>query len=131
MSRSISNINEMRVEPSELRELISLSPAMEPKDCSSGVATLEAMVSGLAPAMLADTEIMGKSTWGKGATGRKIKASPPDNTMARHSNVVATGRMMKTENSLMGWPRHRQDAGCERYGHAAPGGRTADKSQGR
>src|SRR5690606_38043494 len=66
ISRSRSNISEMRVEPSELRELISLTPEIAPSDCSSGVATLEAMVSGLAPDMLADTEIMGKSICGKG-----------------------------------------------------------------
>src|SRR3546814_902083 len=110
MSRSRSNIKEMRVDPSELRELISLSPAIEPSDCSSGVATLEAMVSGLAPAMLADTEIIGKSTCGKGDTGRKTKASPPDNTMARHSSVVATGRTMKMEKNLIGLIHPRQTA---------------------
>src|SRR3546814_9252567 len=60
MSRSRSNIKEMRVEPSVLRELISLRPAIDPSDCSSGVATLDAMVSGLAPASLAETDIMGK-----------------------------------------------------------------------
>src|SRR3546814_18715618 len=41
MSRSRSNIKEMRVEPSVLRELISLRPAIDPSDCSSGVATLD------------------------------------------------------------------------------------------
>src|SRR3546814_10429596 len=87
MSLSKSNIKEMRVDPSELRELISLSPAIEPSDCSSGVATLDAMVSGLAPAMLVDTEIMGKSTCGKGETGRKTKASPPDRSEEHTSEI--------------------------------------------
>jgi hypothetical protein len=40
-----------------------------PKTLSKGVATVAAMVSGLAPGKLADTEMVGKSTWGKGATG--------------------------------------------------------------
>src|SRR5690606_18156911 len=85
-----------------LRELISLSPAIEPNDCSIGVATLDAMVSGLAPAMLAVTEIMGKSTCGRGETGMKKKASAPDSTSARHDKVVATGRMMKSAKNLTG-----------------------------
>jgi hypothetical protein len=36
---------------------------------SSGVATAEAMVSGLAPGRFADTCIVGKSTCGSGETG--------------------------------------------------------------
>src|SRR5690606_28971880 len=117
---SISNIKEIRVEPSELRELISLSPEIVPSDCSSGVAALDAMVSGLAPAMLADTEIMGKSTCGKGATGRKTQASPPDNTMSRQSSVAATGRMMKAASSLMERLHHRRAGCCDTLGYAAP-----------
>ena len=42
---------------------------MRPKRRSSGVATAEAMVSGLAPGSAADTEMVGKSTRGRGATG--------------------------------------------------------------
>src|SRR5690606_8105085 len=97
----------MRVEPSVLRELISLTPDIEPSDCSSGVATLDAMVSGLAPAIRAVTEIMGKSTCGKGATGRRIKARPPASTSATHSKVVVTGRRMNSVNSLMTAARPR------------------------
>src|SRR3546814_17377525 len=85
---SRSNIKEMRVEPSVLRELISLRPAIDPSDCSSGVATLDAMVSGLAPASLAETDIMGKSTCGKGATGRNKKASPPVSTSAAQNSEI-------------------------------------------
>jgi hypothetical protein len=36
---------------------------------ATGVATVAAMVSGLAPGKLAVTEMVGNSTWGKGATG--------------------------------------------------------------
>ena len=40
--------------------------------CSSGVATDEAMVSGLAPGRLAVTLIVGKSTLGSAATGSRL-----------------------------------------------------------
>ena len=40
--------------------------------CSSGVATDEAMVSGLAPGRLAVTLIVGKSTFGSAATGSRL-----------------------------------------------------------
>ena len=43
---------------------------MRPNWRSSGVATAEAMVSGLAPGRPADTSMVGKSTWGSGETGR-------------------------------------------------------------
>ena len=67
---------------------------MRPNWRSSGVATAEAIVSGLAPGMLADTEIVGKSTWGSGAIGSKWKAIPPASATATVSSVVATGRWM-------------------------------------
>ena len=111
MSRLMSNISVMRVDPSVLRELISSSPAIVPNDCSSGIATLEAMVSGLAPANRAVTEIMGKSICGKGATGRKIRDIPPANTHASQISVVATGRTTKIESHLMRAPpvaRHQR-----------------------
>ena len=68
-SRSRSNWRVRLVEPSELTEVISDSPAMRPKRRSSGVATAEAIVSGLAPGRPAETLMVGKSTRGKGATG--------------------------------------------------------------
>ncbi len=45
-------------------------PAMVENCFSSGVATEEAMVSGLAPGSAADTCSVGKSTLGRSATGR-------------------------------------------------------------
>ena len=42
---------------------------MRPNCRSSGVATADAIVSGLAPGRLADTEMVGKSTCGSGDTG--------------------------------------------------------------
>ena len=48
-----------------------MTPAMRPNWRSSGVATADAIVSGLAPGRPAETEIVGNSTCGSGATGRK------------------------------------------------------------
>ena len=68
-SRSRSNCIVIVVEPSALAEVISVSPAMRPKRRSSGVATAEAIVAGLAPGSDAETEIVGKSICGSGDTG--------------------------------------------------------------
>jgi len=56
--------------PSWLEDVIWFTPAMRPNCLSRGVATAEAMVSGLAPGRPAETEMTGNSTWGRGATGR-------------------------------------------------------------
>ena len=48
-----------------------MTPAMRPNCRSSGVATDEAIVSGLAPGRPALTLIVGNSTCGSGETGRK------------------------------------------------------------
>ncbi len=55
---------------SELTEVIWLMPGISENCRSSGVATFDAMVSGLAPGRLAWTWTVGKSTLGKAATGR-------------------------------------------------------------
>ena len=55
--------------PSELIEVIESMPAMVVNWFSSGVATEDAMVSGLAPGRLAVTCIVGKSTLGRSLTG--------------------------------------------------------------
>ncbi len=59
MSRLSSNCSVTLVEPSELEDVISVTPAMRPSERSSGVATVEAIVSGLAPGSEAETEIVG------------------------------------------------------------------------
>ena len=69
MSRLRSNISEMFVEPTELVEFIWLSPAIAPRWRSSGVATLVAMISGLAPGIDAWTPMNGKVSCGSGETG--------------------------------------------------------------
>jgi hypothetical protein len=49
MLRSRSNCIVIAVEPIPLVEVISASPGMAANCCSSGVATADAMVAGLAP----------------------------------------------------------------------------------
>ena len=74
-----------------LVEVICVTPAIWENWRSSGCATAEAMVSGLAPGSEADTLTVGKSTFGSGATGRSGNATMPANATAIISNVVATG----------------------------------------
>src|SRR5690348_734569 len=62
MLRERSNCRVMLVEPNWLVEVIWLTPAMRPNCRSRGVATEEAMVSGLAPGRPAFTLITGYST---------------------------------------------------------------------
>jgi hypothetical protein len=95
MSRSRSNCSVMRLEPSDEDEVISFTPAMRPSWRSSGVATVEAMVSGSAPGRLAVTVITGKSTCGSGDTGSCVKATAPARVRPIASRVVATGRRTK------------------------------------
>ena len=59
------------------------------------------MISGLAPGKLAETEIVGKSTWGKGETGKTLKAMAPMRIMPAVNKVVATGRRMKGAEMFM------------------------------
>ncbi len=57
--------------PDVLFDVISDTPAMRASRRSNGVATEAAMVSGLAPGSDALTRMVGNSTCGSGATGRK------------------------------------------------------------
>ena len=100
ISRDRSNCSVIRVEPCELFDVISVMPAMLPSARSSGVATLDAMVSGLAPGRLADTEIVGMSICGKAATGRRKYASSPSSTTPIQISVVATGLRMNGAERL-------------------------------
>ena len=103
------------VEPRLLLEVISVTPAVRPRARSSGVATVAAMVSGLAPGMEARTTTTGRSTSGSGATGSRRKAMIPASAMARVSSVVATGRRMKGAEKLTG-----RNSGPKRCRRAAP-----------
>src|SRR5215510_11661905 len=55
--------------PRELVEVIESMPAIVENCFSSGVATDEAIVSGLAPGKEALTKMVGKSTFGRSLTG--------------------------------------------------------------
>jgi hypothetical protein len=59
MSRESSNCRLMRALPTWLFDVISVTPAIVPSRRSSGVATLVAIVSGLAPGSCALTEMVG------------------------------------------------------------------------
>jgi hypothetical protein len=61
----------IRALPSELSDVISSTPAIALRCRSSGVVTLVATVSGLAPGSCAMTTMAGKSTVGMDATGRR------------------------------------------------------------
>src|SRR5260221_13947718 len=95
MSRFKSNCRTMPVLPKLLEEVICVTPAIRPNWRSSGGATDEAMVSGLAPGRPAPTAMVGKSIDGSGATGRKRKATTPERKMAMVVSMGATGRLMK------------------------------------
>src|SRR5947208_14760275 len=101
MFRLRSNCNTIVEAPSRLVDVISLTPAMRPNWRSSGVATDDAIVSGLAPGRLADTEMVGKSTCGSGETGSNRNATTPESAIAAVSSVVATGWRMNGAERLM------------------------------
>src|SRR5580692_8739719 len=103
MSRSRLNCRVMLVDPSELDEVISLTAAILPNSRSSGVATDEAMVSGLAPGSDALTEMVGNSTCGNGDTGSNRYAAAPAKVIATTRRVVATGLSIKGAEIFIGY----------------------------
>ncbi len=68
---------------------------------SSGVATADAMVSGLAPGRLAVTSSVGKSTFGRSLTGSERYATRPNSAMAAISRLVAMGRRMNVSEKFI------------------------------
>ena len=75
-----------------LTEVISVTPAIWPRRRSSGAASEEATVAGSAPGKAAETMIIGKSTRGIGATGRKLIGDDAQQKQARSaSSEVPTG----------------------------------------
>ena len=70
--RSRLNWRVICVEPRKLVEVIESSPAIVVNCRSSGVATADAIVSGLAPGRRAVTWSVGKSTFGRSLTGRSL-----------------------------------------------------------
>jgi len=69
---------------------------------SSGVATAEAMVSGLAPGSEAFTWRVGKSTLGKSLTGKARYPAMPNNIIPIMTKAVITGRLIKISVIFMG-----------------------------
>ena len=96
MSRSRANCSVIWVLPSELAELIESTPAMVENSFSSGFATDAAIVCGLAPGSPADTEIVGKSTFGRSFTRSSRYAMIPKMRMPAMTIVVITGRLMNS-----------------------------------
>src|SRR5215213_7078072 len=62
ISRERSNCRTIVVLPSPLEDVISVTPAMRPNCRSSGVASADAIVSGLAPGSAALTVMVGYAT---------------------------------------------------------------------
>src|SRR3989440_8816007 len=108
MLRSSVNWIVMFVTPSALVEVIESMPAIVLNCLSSGVATAEAIVSGLAPGRFAITWIVGKSTFGRSLTGSFWYAITPKIRMAAISSVVRTGRRMKSSVFTTGSRRLRR-----------------------
>src|SRR5262245_60290662 len=101
MFRLRSNCKVSEVEPRVLIEVISVTPAMRPDWRSRGVATADAIGSGLAPGRLAETWMVGNSTCGSGDTGSRRKAKRPERANARVRSIVATGLRMKGAEMFM------------------------------
>jgi len=118
MLRFKSNCNVMLVVPKKLADVISVTPAIRPNWRSSGVATDEAIISGLAPGKLAPTEIVGKSICGRAETGRARKATAPERAIAAVRSVVATGRRINVEERLIASVRRDHLRAC--IGRATP-----------
>ena len=108
----------MLVVPKKLADVISVTPAIRPNWRSSGVATDDAIISGLAPGKLAPTEIVGKSICGRADTGRARKATAPDRAIAAVRSVVATGRRMNGEERFIASVRRDYLRTC--IGRVAP-----------
>src|SRR6185437_2672020 len=124
MSRERSNCSVTRVEPTELFDVISFTLGIVPRRRSSGVATLVAIVSGLAPGMFALTEMTGRSTCGSEATGSAKNAPMPASAMPAVSSTVPIGRITNGRDRLMIPPRSRRASGLAlgRSRFAAPRG---------
>jgi hypothetical protein len=103
MLRLRSNWSVILVEPSELTEVIEVSPSIVENCLSRGVATEEAIVSGLAPGRLAVTKRVGKSTFGRSLTGSNLYPITPKRRIPNIISVVATGLRMNTSDIFIGY----------------------------
>src|SRR5947208_10547866 len=80
--------------PSELVEVISVTPEIPASRRSSGAATVAAIRPGSAPGRLAVTRMVGNSIDGRLATGRKRYATMPTRKSPIAKRVVPIGRRM-------------------------------------
>src|ERR1051325_9318779 len=96
MSRSSVNVSVIDVWPSTLDDVMASMPAIVENCFSSGVATDDAIVSGLAPGSDALTWIVGKSTLGRSEAASRPYANRPKIRMAAMTRPVMIGRLMKT-----------------------------------
>src|SRR5262245_31047981 len=101
MLRLRLNCTVIRPTPSPLTEVIESTPAIAENSFSRGVAIDAAMVVGLAPGMLVETEMVGKSTFGSAATGRNGYPAKPTRMIASVNDVVMTGRGMQRGGGAM------------------------------
>jgi hypothetical protein len=85
----------MDVLPWVFDEDITSRPSIVENCFSSGVATAEAIVSGLAPGRLAKTWITEKSTLGRSLTGSLGYEITPNRRIDTMTSVVITGLRMK------------------------------------
>src|SRR5262245_42803362 len=99
--RSRLNCTVIRPVPRPLTDVMESTPAMAENSRSSGVAIDAAIVAGLAPGKVVVTLMVGKSTFGRAATGRKAYPTMPTSTIAHVNNVVMTGRSMQRVGSVM------------------------------
>ncbi len=107
MLRSRVNWSVMLVLPRLEEDVIWSTPAMVENCFSSGVATADAMVSGLAPGRLAFTWMVGKSTFGRLLTGSSRYAISPNIRMPSMTSVVMTGRLMNSAEMFICPPPSR------------------------
>src|SRR5690554_3183959 len=80
---------------------MATTPEILPSARSSGVATVVAMLSGLAPGRSAVTTITGKSTCGNGATGNNRQASSPATSNATANRQIPTGLSINSRARLI------------------------------
>ena len=100
MLRERSNWSVICVEPSAFAEFIAARPAMVENWRSSGVATEEAIVSGLAPGLDARTRMVGKSTLGRSLTGSVRYAPAPNRSTAAITSQALGARIVPSQDHL-------------------------------
>ncbi len=109
MFRSSENWIVIDVLPDVDADVIESTPAIVENCFSSGVATAEAIVSGLAPGSVAETWIVGKSTFGSAFTGSSRYATMPKIRIPIITSAVITGRRTKRAAMFIrdGFPKAR------------------------